>query len=61
MASIIKLTGRIYSDITGKFPFRYLIGNRYLMVIYECNRNDIRTEAIKNSELQSIANAYETL
>ena len=61
MAGIIKLTGRIYSDITGKFPFRYLIGNRYLMVIYECNRNDIRTEAIKNSELQSIANAYETL
>ena len=61
MASIIKLTGRIYSDITGKFPFRYLIGNRYLMVIFECNRNDIRTEAIKNSELQSIANAYETL
>ena len=61
MAGFIELTGEIYSDLTGKLPFKYLRGNRYFMVMYDYNSNAILTEALKNLGVQSITNAHETL
>ena len=61
MDGVIELTSKIYSELTGKFLFKYLRGNRYIMVMYNYDRNSNLTEAMKNCEVKSILNAYETL
>ena len=61
MSGVIELTGNIYLDLTERLSFKYFIGNRYIMVIYYYDINDILKEAMKNCECQSIFNAYETL
>ena len=58
---VIELTGDMYSDLAGKLPFKYFRCNRYIMVMYGYDRNDIITESMKICEGQSISNAYETL
>ena len=61
MDGVIKLTGNINSYLTGKPPFKYFRGNRYIMVIYYYGSNDILTESAKNCEGESITNAFEKL
>ena len=58
MDGFIELTGNIYSYLTVKFPLRYLIVNRYIMGMYEYDRNAILTESMKNCEVKSIFNSY---
>ena len=31
---VIELTGKMYSDLTGKFRLKYFRGNRYIIVVY---------------------------
>ena len=50
MASVVDLTGNIYSDLTVKFPFKYLRDNIYIMVMYDYDRNAILTEAMNTFE-----------
>ena len=52
MAGVVELIGKINSDLTDKFPFKYFIGNRYIMVTYDYNKNDILTEVINICERQ---------
>ena len=47
MDGIIELTGKINSDLTEKFPFKYFIVNRYIMVMYDCDINAVLIEAMK--------------
>ena len=61
MARLIKLTGKINSDLTRKYPFKYFRGNRYITVIYDHDRNENPAKAIKNREVRFIFNAYKTL
>ena len=48
MAGVIELTGKTNSDPTGKLLFKYFIGNKYIMVMYDCNCNFILTGYMKN-------------
>ena len=47
MAGNIEKTGITYSEPTGNLPFKYFREKRYIMAIYEYNRNAILIEAIK--------------
>ena len=47
MDSVIELTEKINSDSTGKLPFKSFRGNRYIMVMYDYDRDDIPKESIK--------------
>ena len=35
MSGVLELTGKMDSDLTGKFPFKYFRENRYIMVLYD--------------------------
>ena len=48
MAVVVEFTGKINSDLTVKFPFKYFRGNRYIMVVYDYDINAIIIEAIKS-------------
>ena len=52
MDVIIELTGKLNSDLTGTFPFKYIRENIYTTVIYEYDINVILPEAMKNHEGQ---------
>ena len=58
MAGVIELIGNIYPDLTGKFPFKYFKGDRYIMVVYEYDINSILEESMKNCEVKYFSNAY---
>ena len=47
MYGVIELTGKIYSDLTDKLPFKSLTGNICILVMYDYNSNVILTRAIK--------------
>ena len=40
-------TGIVYTDQTGRFPYRSSRGNKYIMVAYHYNANVILIEPIK--------------
>ena len=40
------LTGKIHSDQTGRFPIQSSSGNKYIMVIYAYDPNDILVEPL---------------
>ena len=45
---IIDLTGKIYSDQTGRFPVQSSRGNKYIMVVYDHDSNAILPKALKS-------------
>ena len=47
MDDVIELIGNMYSDLTGKFPFKYFIVNRYTVLIYYYDWNNILTKQRK--------------
>ena len=61
MDGIIELTGKINSDLTEKFPFKYFRGDRYIMVVYEYDINSILAESMKNCEVKYFSNSYKKL
>ena len=46
VAGVIELTGKINSDLTGKLPFKYFRGRRYIMVMYDYDSNTILAESM---------------
>ena len=50
-----------YGDLTGKFPYKSLMVNRYIYVMYDYNSNAILVQAIPNRQAQTIENAWEKL
>jgi hypothetical protein len=40
--------GQIYTNQNGRFPVISSKGNKYIMVLYECDDNAILAESIKN-------------
>ena len=46
-----------FTDLTGAFPHKSIIGNLYAMVMYDYNSNIILVEPIKNRQTETIRNA----
>ena len=58
---VVEITGKIYTDQTGKFPITSSRGNKYIMVLYDHDTNAILVEAIKNRPDQEIIRAQTKL
>jgi hypothetical protein len=41
-------TGQIYTDQTGRFPITSSRGNKYIMILYNYESNDILAEPLKS-------------
>ena len=51
----------VYTDLTGRFPYRSSRGNEYLLVGYHYDANGILAQPLRNREAQKITLAWETL
>ena len=40
--------GKVYTDLTGKFPVPSILGHKYVMVLYHCYSNGIIFRPMKN-------------
>jgi hypothetical protein len=47
-AKAVEITGQIFSDQTGRFPVTSSRGNKYLMIVYDCDSAAILAEPLKN-------------
>lgn len=54
-----KISNKIYTNYTGKFPHRSSKGNHYIMVVYEYKANAILVEPLKNRSGSSLLATYE--
>ncbi|KAG7366875.1 hypothetical protein IV203_029545 [Nitzschia inconspicua] len=57
-AAAFEPTGKIYSDLTGKFIAPSSTGNNYILVVYDINSNAILTIPMKNRSQQSHTDAF---
>jgi hypothetical protein len=53
--------GQIYTDQTGRFPVISSKGNKYIMVIYEYDGNNILAEPIKNRTAAELLRAFQVM
>ena len=60
-ATIYEPTGKIYTDLTGRFVAEASTGNNYLFVLYDYDSNGILCEPIKNRTKHSILAAFQNL
>ena len=60
-ASMMEVTGKVYSDQTGRFVALSDKGNQYLFVMYDYDSNSIHAEPMKNCTANSILTAYKTV
>ena len=60
MAAIIDTSqpGKVYGDLTGRYPIESNKGNNYILVIYHCDANAILAEPLKSRNKGDILNAY---
>ena len=61
LVQIIEITGKSYSDQTGKFLATSSSGNNYVLVLYEYDSNSIHGVAIKNRTAAEIKRAFSTI
>ncbi len=57
-ATMLKPTGQIYTDQTGKFVAPSSTGNNYILILYDYDSNAILAVPFKNQKSESILNAY---
>ena len=53
----IEVSGKVFSDQTGRFPITVSRGKQYIMVMYYHDTNTILAEAMKNRLPQEIVRA----
>jgi hypothetical protein len=58
---IEQVTGKTYSDQTGKFLAPSAAGSNYVMIFYEYDSNSIHAEPIKNRTAGELKHAYSTI
>jgi hypothetical protein len=56
-----KMSGAVYNDLTGNFPFMSIDGSVCFFVMYHYKTNAILVKAIKNLDDHSIYEAYKEL
>eukprot|EP00957_Ditylum_brightwellii_P206294 15347724-Ditylum_brightwellii.AAC.1 len=54
-------TSNIFTDQTGKFPWKLSRGNQYILVLYKYDGNEILAEPIKNRTPGEITRAFNVL
>ena len=54
----IEITGKIYSDQTGRFPLSSSRGNKYIMIVYSYDSNAIITEPLSSRTENELLRAY---
>ena len=52
------VTGKIYTDQTGRFPVTSTRGNKYILVAYDYNSNIIHAEPLKTRTGPDLLAAY---
>ena len=57
----IKVTGKISTDQTGRFPVTSICGSKYLMILYNHDSNSIISEPLKLRSEHELIHAYSTL
>jgi hypothetical protein len=53
--------GQIHSDLTGRFPTTSAKGNKYVLVLYDYDTNNVLTEPMKSRGDQEMVRAYNKL
>jgi hypothetical protein len=53
--------GQLYTDLTGKFPFRSSKGNSYVMVCYVYDCNYVKVIPVKSRSASEWVKAYDTI
>ena len=54
----IEITGKIYSDQTGRFPLTSSRGHKYIMIVYDYDSNSILAEPLKSRNELELLRAY---
>lgn len=54
------VTGKIYSDLTGRFPIQSSTGNKYIMVVYDYDSNYIHAIPLRNRTDAEMLRGYDT-
>ena len=55
----VDLTGKIYTDQTGRFPVTSRKGNKYILVTYHYDSNTIHAEPLKTISVLDLKTAYQ--
>jgi hypothetical protein len=53
--------GKVYGDLTGRFPIRSSKGHKYILTLYDYDSNTISTEPMKNRSDKEMSRAYTAL
>jgi hypothetical protein len=54
-------TNQIYSDLTGRFPTTSLSGNKYILILYDYDRNSVLSTPMKNRSDKEMVRAFDFL
>ena len=55
------LTGKFYTDQTGRLPVTYSKGNKYILISYQYNSNTIHAEPLKTISGRDLKTAYQKI
>ena len=58
---VTECSSKIYTDQTGRFPVTSSRGNKYIMIAYDYDSNNILAEPIKSRTSLHIKNYYQTM
>jgi hypothetical protein len=61
MYAVIVDQGQLYTDLTGKFPVRYIKGNSYVMVCYIYDCNYVKVVSMKSRSASEWVKAYDRI
>jgi hypothetical protein len=53
--------GKVYGDLTGRFPIQSSSGHKYILTLYDYDSNTILTEPMKNRTDGEMIRAYTSL
>ena len=54
-------TGKLYTDLTGRFPVQSSRGNKYILVVYNFDSNSIHVKPLKSRHDHDTIKAYEEI
>jgi hypothetical protein len=53
--------GKVYGDLTGRFPIQSSSGHQYILTLYDYDSNTISTEPMKNRTNKEMIRAYTSM
>jgi hypothetical protein len=54
-------TNQIYTDLTGRFPTTSLSGNKYILILYDDDSNNVLSSPMKNRSDKDMVRAFDLL